>query len=66
MSAQDEINEFANEFARGLLKERLAQCTVEQQEFFKLLYPNGVEDKNLALAIDQCTRTIKKNKEKTE
>lgn len=47
------------------LRMRLAECTIEQQQQFAKLYPEPIEkmsEKTLRLAIDQCGRTIAKNR----
>jgi hypothetical protein len=52
------------DFMRGMLADRLAQCTPEQRAFFNdRIYPKGVRTDRLEDAIDLCDRTIAKNKE---
>ena len=51
-------------FKREVLKKKLDECTVSQQEFFKELFPQGVKSNQLDEAIELCYRTITKNKKK--
>ena len=51
-------------FKREVLKKKLDECTVSQQEFFKELFPQGVKSNQLDEAIEFCYRTITKNKKK--
>lgn len=53
------------DFKESVLDEYLLQCTLLQRDFFKRLYPNGVNDGNIDRAIDQCERTVIKNKAKS-
>jgi 3-methyladenine DNA glycosylase AlkC len=48
-------------FKREVLKKKLDECTVSQQEFFKRVYPRGVKNNKLDEAIELCYRTIAKN-----
>jgi|FAXJ01.1.fsa_nt_gi hypothetical protein len=57
-----EIEKKVETFKRGLLNEALAQCTAEQQAFFRRIFPDGVPESKLVSAIDLCERTIRKNK----
>ena len=50
------------QFTRGLLKDRLIQCTDVQQKFFHRIWPDDVPTNSLEGAIDLCDRTIKKDK----
>lgn len=53
------------DFMRGLLAQRLAQCTAEQRALFHdRVYPKGVSNERLEDAIDLCDRTIKSNKQR--
>lgn len=54
------------EFARNKLKELLGQCTEEQQAFFQKMYPKGPSAGQIEHAIDQCYRTILKNRERAQ
>ena len=50
---------------RGVLFELLSQTTQAQQDFFEKLYPMGINQipyEKLNWAIQQCQRTIQKNK----
>jgi hypothetical protein len=51
------------EFQRQKVKDILAQCTPEQQEKFRRLFPDLRADQ-LVMAYDLCERTIKKNQSK--
>lgn len=67
MSARQQIAEQSETFARGLLKERLALCTSDEQDFFNnRVFPGGVKTEDLAGAIDLCNRTIKKRENSLE
>lgn len=54
------------QFKQDLLRERLALCTQEQQEFFYKLYPKGPTAKQFDNALDQIDRTIIENQKKHE
>ena len=54
-------SEITETFQRETLANLLAQCTQSQQDLFKRLYPNGVQQDQLNWAITQCYNTIKKN-----
>jgi hypothetical protein len=60
MSTQ--VQKEIEQFTRGLLQDRLAQCSESQQEFFHRIYPEGVPTDKLENAIDLCDRTIKKKR----
>ena len=51
-------------FKREVLKKKLDECTVSQQEFFKKVYPRGVPNNKLDETIALCYRMITKNKKK--
>lgn len=62
MSVQ--TKKYIEDFLRGLLAEKLAQCTEKQRALFhERIYPLGVYADKLEDAIDLCDRTIKKNSE---
>lgn len=49
-------------FKRGLLRDRLAQCTEKQREFFDRIWQGReVPDDKLVSAIALCDRTIASN-----
>ena len=58
------VAEKIEQFKRQLLHEELSKCTDKQREFFYKLFPGGVPDDNLEMAIDLCMRTVKLNEEK--
>ena len=52
-------------FRRDKLLELLTQCTPGQQNLFNLMYPEGIYNlstEKIDWAIQQCERTIVKNK----
>lgn len=58
------IDQLVEEFKRDHLHGLLNVCSLEQQDFFYRLYPDGVEsvpEKNLVSAIGLCKRTITNN-----
>lgn len=57
ISAHSEVDTYM----RGLLAERLGQCTLEQQALHNRMYPKGVPFEKLEWAIQQCNNTIAKN-----
>ena len=60
----NEAHQQVLDFRKQLLAEKLAQCTEEQQAFFKRLYPNGVSEEKLEWATQQCINTLKNNAKK--
>ena len=58
----EQVREEIEQFTRGLLKDRLAQCTDVEQKFFHRIWPDGVPTNSIEGAIDLCDRTIKKHK----
>lgn len=51
-------------YTRKVLKKLVSQCTQEQQDFFKKIYPEGIDLMNsdkLNTAIQLCERTVIKN-----
>ena len=61
MFAKQQIAKQSEEYARGLLAERLELCTEKQKAFFNdRIFPKGVPTEDLASAIDLCNRTIQK------
>ena len=57
----DKFSDEVKQFTRDALAARLARCTPKQQAFFHRIYPHGVSDHKLRVAIDLCERTIEKN-----
>ena len=53
-------------FKRQKLKELYNMCTIPQQKFFNKMYGSldDVPEENINWAIQQCERTIEKNKKK--
>lgn len=54
----------ALEAVRGAIRKLLPECTEPQQEFFKKMYPQGIENMpldKLYNALDQTQRTIRRN-----
>lgn len=47
---------------RQWIAEHLAMLTVEQQDLFRRLYPNGPTKSQIFIAAEQIERTIKRNK----
>lgn len=66
MKAIDRIRAHNREFTRLVLAELLAQLTQPQRDMFSRMYPNGPSEKQLANALDQIERTIKKNVSKSD
>lgn len=62
----DAVKKEIEGFLRGLLSQRLAQCTEKQRALFDTVYPGGVPDAKLEDAIDLCDRTIQKNMRESE
>lgn len=64
--AMREIEEEFDKRIRDTLKDLLSQCTEKQQAFFLRMYPEGIDkmsESKIANAIDQCERTVIKNKQ---
>ena len=56
------------DFRRAVLRDLYSQCTQAQQNIFNLMYKSleDVSDKQIDWAIEQCERTIIKNKKKSQ
>lgn len=52
----------STEFLREEIKDRLEECTEDQQKLFNRMYPDGPSDEQVPTAYDQVRRTIDKNK----
>ena len=61
---ESEALERVDQFPRQILKELYDQCTEEQQGFFRRMYVSleEIPDEKVRWAIQQCERTIEKNK----
>jgi hypothetical protein len=70
------MNKTLSDFGRKTLKELLAQCTWEQQHFFKRMYSHknleasidecvdNMDESKIDWAITQCEKTVEKNRKK--
>ena len=58
--------DFINRVLEEEIKNKLALCTLEQQNFFHRIYGDFPAVEDYEQALDVIYRTIKKNKEKEE
>lgn len=57
------LKEELEEFKKKRANELLADCTQRQQDFFKKVFPNGMNEDNINTVISLIERTLAKNKD---